>query len=524
MFEKSKSTAWVAGLAICVLSAMPHAVEAANKSKKKAISFKELKLESPYNITHPVMAANIHPQSGTELVTFTADDEQNKYLIVYGYNEKSQNYEVIDEILLDKSFLKFDISEASDKELVDGAEMPLQGLYLMSSQRLVKYQGEAKSAFERLATVMEVNSLFLKDDPQFISRGNFIKNINDDQFEDFIIPDFSGAHVFVGKSGLTAEKTTLPIKPQVLIFDDGANYTQSQLFIADVNLDKKLDVVRVGEGEIFAFLQNEAGNFEQSPFILPIESTISGVDWWDKRDSNGESLDQSDLKYRKIEDLRDVNNDGTTDMVVRYTQSSGVLDKVNDYEVYLGENQQGQLVFSDKPNSTIKADGTLTGLEFVDIDNDQKYEVLLSGFDIGLAEIIGALLAGSIDQNVFLFKMDSKGNYGRKPNISREVELNFSLTKGQSGSAVVKLADVNGDNLKDLILSKGDDTLKIYLGRKGDKSFSSRSVSYKTNLPKDGNTLFTQDLNNDGKEDILMKFSSLDDEKLARQFKVLLAQ
>ena len=142
---------------------------------------------------------------------------------------------------------------------------------------------------------------------------------------------------------------------------------------------------------------------------------------------------------------------------------------------------------------------------------------------LALLKLLGALLAGSIDQNVFLFKMDSKGNYGRKPNISREVELNFSLTKGQSGSPVVKLADVNGDDLKDLILSSGDNTLKIYLGRTGKQSFSSRSTSYKTNLPKDGNTLFTQDLNNDGKEDILMKYSSLDDEKLARKFKVLLA-
>ena len=340
MLVKNNVGMKIAGVAFCCLTVA--AIPAQAAKKKTSVDFKELQLESPYNITHPVMAANIHPQQGTELVTFTADESNNRYLIVYGFNSEAQSYDVIDKILVDKSFISFDIAEESDDAQAGGK---LQGLYFMSSSQLVKYQGGATSAFDKLTTVMPVNSLFLKDDPQFISRGNFIKNVNDDQIEDFIIHDFSGAHVFVGQEEGVPKKTTLPIKPHVRVFDDGANYTQTELFIADVNFDKKFDIIRVGEGEVFAHLQNEEGSFEQTAVVMSLGTNVSGIDWWEKRDANGESLDQSNLRYRKVEDLRDVNNDGVTDMVVRYTQSSGVLDKTNDYEVYLGENKQGRLVF-----------------------------------------------------------------------------------------------------------------------------------------------------------------------------------
>ncbi|MFA0373254.1 FG-GAP-like repeat-containing protein, partial [Vibrio sp. 10N.222.54.F6] len=114
---------------------------------------------------------------------------------------------------------------------------------------------------------------------------------------------------------------------------------------------------------------------------VSVRQPISGIDWWNKRDAYGEQLDQSELVYRKVEELKDINNDGITDLVVRYTKSSGVFDRANDYEVYLGENQKGKLVFPKVANSVVKAEGTLTGLQFIDIDSDDKVEVMVAGFD-----------------------------------------------------------------------------------------------------------------------------------------------
>jgi hypothetical protein len=317
------------------------------------------------------------------------------------------------------------------------------------------------------------------------------------------------------------------------VFADGATYTQSKLYFSDVTFDGKKDILLVGDGEMIIYRQYDNSQFMKKAIYLTINDAISGTDWWDKRDESGEPLDQSNLEYRKLEEFRDVNADGIADMVVRYTKASGVLDRVNDYEIFLGKESQGKLSYGQEAHSVIHAEGTLTGLEFIDIDNDNKLEVLLAGFDIGLSQIVGALVSGAIDQDVYVFKMSEQDKFPEKPTIKKDVELTFSLTSGQSGSAVVKLADLNGDGLKELVLSDDDDELNIYLGKKAfkskkssknNKSFNKRSISYSTQLPKDGNLVMVDDLNSDGKDDLLMWFSRLDGDDKIKEVKVLFSQ
>jgi hypothetical protein len=286
----------------------------------------------------------------------------------------------------------------------------------------------------------------------------------------------------------------------------------------------------VGNGEMVIYGQGDNAVFEEQATHLTVNKAITGTNWWDKRDESGETLDQSNLEYRKLEELRDVNADGIIDMVVRYTKASGVLDRVNDYEVFLGKAVAGKLTYSQQADSVIRADGTLVGLEFIDIDNDNKLEVLVNGFEIGVSQIIGALVSGAIDQDVYVFKMTEQDQYPEDPTIKKGVELTFSLSSGQSGSPVVKLADLNGDGLKELILSNDDDELRIYLGQKTAKTtkrqraFAKRSIGYDTQLPKDGNIVMVEDLNDDGKDDLLFKFSKLDGEGKGKTFKVLFSQ
>jgi hypothetical protein len=316
---------------------------------------------------------------------------------------------------------------------------------------------------------------------------------------------------------------SLPIKPQVELSGNSASYNQTKLYFSDMNFDQRADVIVVTDGQFEYFLQDSNNQFAKQARHLKINELISGTDWWNKPSADGENVDQSQLEYKKVEQVKDINNDNITDMVVRFTQSSGVLDRTNDYEVYLGKNIDGQLTFADNPNSTIKAEGTLTGLEFIDIDNDKKLEVMLAGFDIGLSQIIGALLSGSIDQNVYVFKMDDNDNFSKDLKVSKEVELSFSISSGTSGSPVVKLADINGDERQDLVLSDGDDALKVYYGINGKKLFSKKAHKYDVILPKQGRMLISDDLNGDGKDDLLIKYGRQDDDKLKNIFTILLS-
>jgi len=479
-------------------------------SKSSAVEFSEVMISAPYKLSQEVIAADVLPNKGKELVTFSVDEQSNRWLIIYQLNQNKNQYVVAEKAMIPKQFYRFDISESKDQKK--------QNLYFLSTDSLSLYQNKK---FKSLA---KIESLYIQEQADFLSRGNFIQDLNKDAYDDVIIADFNKTHIFIGQGMSSFARQTLPIKPEVNVLSAGASYTQATLYFSDVNFDDKTDILVIGDGEMVIYSQYGNSQFTRKATRLAINEAISGTDWWNKRDESGEQLDQSDLEYRKLEELRDVNADGIVDMVVRYTKTSGVLDRVNDYEIFLGQKNKDALSYASQADSVIHAEGTLTGLEFVDIDNDDKLEVLLAGFDIGLSQIIGALVTGGIDQDVYVFKMSEQDKFLSKPTIKKGVELTFSLSSGQSGSAVVKLADLNGDGLKELVLSDDDDELKIYLGRKPNKkkkSFTKRSVSYSTELAEDGKLVMVEDLNGDGKDGLLMKFSRLDGEDKAKEFKVL---
>jgi len=490
-----------------------HAVHA---NKGKRLKFNELTIDAQVKLTHPVFAADLIPEQGKELVVFGVDEKEQRWLMIYQFNEENQQYSILKKHSLPNNLHAFDITQPYQGQL--------QKLYFLTSNKLYQYQASEQPLAPALREVSDISTLSLNDKPQYMRRSRFTKDLNKDQLDDIILSDFSETHLLIAQQDNSFKQESLPIKPQIRSGNDSVTYSETKLYFADINFDKQPDVIRVGEGELEIYLQTEQGKFDTEPRYQKIDSEISGIDWWNKRGADGESLDQSNLVYKKIEELKDINHDGITDMVVRYTQSSGVLDRANDYEVYLGENRQGNLVFPDKPNSVISADGTLTGLEFVDIDNDEKSEVMLAGFDIGLTQIIGALMSGSIDQDVHVFKMDEQGRFDKRRKASKETELSFSLSSGTSGSPVVELADLNGDGFKDLLLSDGDDALKAYLGDNNTKMFARSNKKYKITLPKEGSMLTTEDINGDGKADILIKYGRQDDEELHNQFKVLLAE
>ena len=517
---------------LCLLVVFFVQANSAIAAASKKINFHQIKIESPVKLILPVVIADILPVDGKEVLIFGVDENRLRWLLVYSFDSQQKSYQLADKIIIPAHAFSFDIGEIEANKL--------QKLYFMTSSQLLTYrfnksfsqstsesslensiQNTAESTFSQIA---EISSIYLKDNPQFISRGNFIVDLNGDNLDDAIIADFVNVQLLSGQPDGLMKSQQLPIKAQVELDNNSASYWQNKLYINDVNFDGFKDVILVGDGELEVYAQDQFGVFSQEVLKIAIKKSIQGREWWNKKDDTGQNLDQSNLIYRKLEELRDINNDGVADMVVRFTQSSGLLDRVNDYEVYFGKNKQGELTFTELANSVIHTDGTLSGVEFIDIDNDKKLEVILAGFDIGISQIIGALLSGSIDQDVYLFKMDAQGNFSKKPNVSKEVDLNFSLSSGQSGSPVVKLADLNGDKLKDLILSSGDDALKIYYGTRGRNVFVKRGITYKTTLPKDGGTLMVDDLNNDGKDDILINYSRQDAVSLHKTIKILLSE
>jgi hypothetical protein len=248
---------------------------------------------------------------------------------------------------------------------------------------------------------------------------------------------------------------------------------------------------------------------------------VSGIPWWYLRDSDGETADQSDLHHQKLESIMDVNGDGNFDLVIMGTESSGLLDRKNRYDIHFGKRVSGKLIFREKYETQISSEGTLTGLQLLDVDEDGVQEVFVVSFDIGLAQIIGALISGKIKQNVFFFLLNEDGKYNQQPNFTERVNLNFSLTKGRAGEPVIEIADLDGDGLMELILSASSNKLAIYKGIADSKPFMSKPESYKVELPEEGSMLTANYIFSKLKKDIVIRYGRQDDISLRRKIRVL---
>jgi len=474
--------------------------------------FSEFELESPVTLTHPVMVLNVMQSPSQELVTLGVDDDGQRWLHVYSFNQQSSRYSNTQALAIPDKISRFDIS--------DKQSAGFQSLYFLDAKSVFEYDVSQN----RLIKLFDTNTVFLSPTPDHISRGNFVIDLNEDGQDELLLPTFTTLNYFYRNQQGGWQAQALPIKAHSIIDDNKVQFKLPTYHIVDTNGDGKKDIVIAKQGMLQSFHQLPQGAVLTTAVAIKLADDIAGLEWWYKRDATGSGLNQANLVYRHLTQLRDINNDSITDMVVKSTKSSGVLDRENSYQIFIGTMDNGQLSFLDQPTSEIRAEGTLSGFELVDIDNDKKLEVALSGFDIGLSQIVGALLSGSIDQDVYIFVMNEDGVFGEEPSVSKEVELSFSLSSGQTGNPLVKLADVNGDNLKDLVLSTGTDKLKVYLATTGKRRFERRALKYKTQLPQDASVVEIADLNGDGKDDMVLKYGRLDDAAMRKKIKVLMAK
>ena len=499
-----------------------------NAAPNKAL-FTTYDIVTPFVLSQPIISANLIHNGNEELIAIGVDEKKQTWIAIYSINQESNRYQLIKKLSIPKKYFAYDVSEFDEAE-----NTKVRRLYFLSKDDVARLSitpstDDTNSINTSFVVEQKIISMYLVNSADFVNQIDFIKDINEDGIDDIYLSHFETLNLWLSQCCGHYHHQALPLPSFVEHDNKQVTFNQRALFFADYNLDRKKDIAWIKQGSIEYFAQSNEGLFLTTSQPIAINESIYGLNWWDIRESDGDSLDQSQLSHRNVEKISDVNGDGIVDLVVRFTQSSGVLDRVNDYEFYFGKTQHNQVKksqvvsFSEQADTVVKAEGTLTGLNIVDINNDNKFEVMVSSFELSVTNIIGALISGGIDQNVLLFAINKDSQFSAKPIISKEVELRFSLTKGRSGQPMVQLADVNGDGLKDLVLSDDDDTINVYAGQEGKRQFAKKALKQELRLAKDGQFIQHYDINRDGKQDFIMSYTRLDEPKLINTFTVIIA-
>ena len=478
--------------------------------------FTRHQIDLSFNVNQPVLIADLLPQAGAELVVVGVDDKQQRMLAIYFFDTQSNTYIQQDKINIADNVFAYDVGEPQQ----DG----LQRLYLLDKSMVYHYVPGHLSHKAVWMQSETVSSMYLSDNAESFREMDFVRDINNDSLDDIMLPHFEQLNLWLSDCCGLRHPQRLPIAARIEMNQSSVSYDDQELYFQDMDLDGKTDLVTVEQGQLNVFAQNDNMQFSLIPTKIQIDKSIYAVDWWDMKGPDGQEMDQSDIQHRVVKAIDDLNGDGIPDIALQFTKSSGVLDKTIDFEFFYGALKEGKLSYAEQASTNITSEDTLSNLTFLDRDMDGKQEVSVSSFDIGISQIVGALLSGSIDQDVLIFSMNENNQFGKKPLVSQEVQITFSLSSGTRGQPLIKMIDINGDAVKDIVYSDGDDLIRTLLATPDQKKpYAKRSLRQKLPMPKNPSNATADDLNRDGKMDVVLHHGPADSPDLLKRVMVLMA-
>ena len=443
-----------------------------------------------------------------ELVVVSIDDNDDRRLHIYAFDDGGW-------------VLRLDATLRPEVLFVDVANIG-------GHDRLITYENgylnwfDPESATEHPLVAVTSNTPPPKGE---IPHVDVTHDLNGDDRDDLVVPDSDGFWVFIQMDdGTFADPVKIgpPIEIGRVYAADGYRYnpwSQGRIHEMDYNRDGRSDLVFWNEDHFEVHLQDERGLF------APVAKTFTTNVAFDSDDPASLAAPQ-EVRRRRIDhqltgattgrvlhSLTDMNGDGVADLVVFSLEIRSMWSVHFTYEVHFGApTPDGGTVFAPDVGTTIESDGLPFGLGPHDFDHDGQVDMMFTTMKFGIFKTIGmisrAMLTRSLQMHLEFYRMEG-GIYPDKPNATRKIKGHAPGVSGEKGifHPSVLIGDVNGDSRSDLLVQKGPEELRVYLGVPGPKLFARRPQKVAVVMPYEEYTWLV-DLNKDGVQALLMHHPS----------------
>ena len=486
----------------------------------QANAFLSEELQSALAQVDSMEIADINADGNDDIVLVGRTEERANQLQLIALNQGKAMADKADIHPLSEQLIMYDVGQLAD---VRG-----QSLVFIQPGKVVAYMPNER----RYRTLVDVKSIY-RDSfrrTSAIAKMDFLQDVNQDGLSDIIVADFEQTRIFIQRSdGGFSEGQSVNIPAHIRIFrNNNAVYRGLLPQLSDRNFDGTLDLVYRIKSELWVFFQRQ-GHFAREPHIETLQLAAPLNDEYDEF-----RKDQSNLVTHRFHKLTDLDNDGILDVITQQTRSEGMLDKSSEYHFYFGKKSghacgccekctKPTVVYGKKPDSVIGSEGLQFELALTDFDGDNRMDLVSPSYDLGVGSIIASLFSSSADLDIAFHGFKQDNGYARKPNLSRELTVEFDLSSGQQVYPLLKVADFNGDGISDLLKGNGIKRLELHVGVNSDKLFVRKSTKIKVPLPKDGRMVAVKDLNGDGKADLVIRYDRLDGKERSKQLRVMLA-
>jgi hypothetical protein len=244
----------------------------------------------------------------------------------------------------------------------------------------------------------------------------------------------------------------LPKRPGALVSESDAEiyFDHPRLSTGDVDGDGRGDIVSATRHELRVFLQDDHGHFPEHASRSAALHLLAPEDH--VRNSGSVRVDAVDL-----------DGDRRLDLLISHTAGS-VFSAATTVRIHMNRGGHWNLA---RPDQEFRTEGGLTGNVVIDLDGDDRVELVEARIPAGVLQVVEALVTRAIDADVSIYRRGDRTPFDAKPWYRWTLDVPFSFATFRSLGFIPTLeADLNGDGIHDLLGSGAGDRLEVRLGRK----------------------------------------------------------
>ncbi len=476
-------------------------------------SFVENTLKAPFVVETAVVAAHLADAGVRDLLVSGRDVDGRNWLVIYRLNDASTFApDPVARRQLPPEILFFDVGRLGGEAL--------DQIYFLTPEHILRYDAGADEVVELLPMH---SSLYRLPRSDAVRRLDFVRDLDGDGRDDVIVAGFDGYRIHLqDDAGELGRSQLLPVPPRARLRGASPRYEPHELHRHDLNRDGRPDLAWLDDRAFQVFQQLEGGGFDTTARTVPIGLDLPSEAELERLERD-DDVDQSDLTVNRILSVKDLNDDGVVDIITHAEHSSGVFDKRSDYRIHLGRRAKELVSWGMPADSLIKSQGLQFDLETVDIDGDGKLDLMSPSVKVSLPRVIAALFSGNASVRLSFYNMQGDGTYPEEATYATKARVEFDLSSGRVRYPAVEIADFDGDGLGDLLVQTAPQRFTIFRGTGDGQLFEKRGASATVLLPRRGDRVEAEDLNGDGRADLVIRYTEADGAELVNIVRILIA-
>ena len=141
------------------------------------------------------------------------------------------------------------------------------------------------------------------------------------------------------------------------------------------------------------------------------------------------------------------------------------------------------------------------------LNNDDRLDLAVTSVKLNIAKIVSVLVTRKMKVETRFHLNAPETGFRDAPAEKRSTLIGVDFSRGLTNNPVLEYADFNRDGALDLLTNDGDETLIMLKG--GDAPFQDPIARLDARLPADGALVHALDVNDDGADDIVIRYSRL---------------